>query len=214
MSDRIEFPEANIRTPKFKAIWPNIDKPNTRFNADGVYEVKGAFTEEEFEAIKTRLDKLLQQTVQEVHKVVPKAKKANVLTPYEEELDDNGDETGRYILKLKRNAAFKGRDGEMVHTVVQVFDPAGNRMKPVPGIGGGSTLLASFRAKGFYVPAIGIGVSLRLNAVQLLNLIPKGDGGGSAEDFGFGTDGESFVQEVDPDLISGSDGSDEDNEEF
>jgi hypothetical protein len=90
------------------------------------------------------------------------------------ETDDDGEETGNVILKLKQNASFKDKKtGEERHVFVALFDAAGkpiNREKTM--IYGGSVGIASFTTRPYLVDSTnGAGISLDMRAVQVLQLV-------------------------------------------
>ena len=77
---------------------------------------------------------------------------------------------------------------------VTVIDSQGKKIDP-PKIGSGSTLKMSVEVYTWCSPLQGFGYSLRLRAVQLLDLIEYGNGGNfgfSAEEDGYVGSGESL----------------------
>lgn len=100
--------------------------------------------------------------------------------PYtREQVDDEA--TGAIIFSFKMNATGKTKAGEVFTRQPAIFDAAGQPAKGLR-IGGGSTIRVSYELNPFYVPANGAGVSLRLYAVQVIELV---EFGGNAGYFGF-----------------------------
>ena len=66
----------------------------------------------------------------------------------------------------------------------------------------------------WYVPALGFGYSLRLRAVQVIELVEYSGGGGAdnAESFGFGEVKGGFVGETEEDNEEESEESEEENQ--
>ena len=114
--------------------------------------------------------------------------------PWDPEFDDEGEETGNYLVKTKcaaggvvKNGPKKGQDWEKV---VPLYDAAG---QPIIGnarkaltLWGGSELITEAEAFPFCAEGLKLsGISLRLLAVQVITAV-GGEGGGSAESHGFG----------------------------
>lgn len=207
-SDYIELPTAQMTTPVGVAIYPAITNPDTKFDDAGVFSVKLAYTPEQFAPLKAKLDKLLADTTQSCHKQRPKTKAAVIRVPYESELDDTGEQTGRIVINVKTKASGTRKNGLTWKFKLPVFDAHGNRIKEVPSIWGGSELAASFEARGYFVPSLGIGVSLKLNAVQLIKLVSGGTSV-SAEACGFGKVEGGYAADVE-ESFDAADTSDED----
>jgi hypothetical protein len=97
------------------------------------------------------------------------------------EVDSEGNETGMVEFRFKTNAQAN-INGEVRKFVVPLFDSVGNPVKCSPW--GGSQIRVNFSPIPFY-NAVGnglAGVSLRLNAVQVIKLV---SGSGDAKSYGF-----------------------------
>ena len=103
--------------------------------------------------------------------------------PFTDELDEDGKPTGNVILKTKLKSRVVKKDGTFFDQRPKVFDAKGVLISKVPQIGPGSTVRLSV-SFNLYNTAIGAGLSLRLEAVQLLDLIEKGSR--DAKGYGFG----------------------------
>jgi hypothetical protein len=115
--------------------------------------------------------------------------------PIKEELDEDDDPTGRIIVgPFKMRAKGITKDGREWERQCPVFDGAG---KPIDtekvSIWGGSIVNVCFYIDTFYTAALGAGVSLKLEAVQVLELRSGKDK--TAASFGFSTDGEGLSQD-------------------
>jgi hypothetical protein len=82
-----------------------------------------------------------------------------------------------------------------------VFDGKGQPIKVdlIPNIGGGSKLKLACDVNTWHVASVGVGLSLRLRGVQVIELVEYGDGevsasamGFDAEESGWVSGGESF----------------------
>jgi hypothetical protein len=136
------------------------------------------------------------------------AKKLQVHFPFESEYDDEGDETGRFIVKVKSNATVT--EGVTSAPRFSFFDAKGAQIKKYKGLKlwGGSQLRIEVMAKPYAMTATELaGVTLYINAVQIIQLQGGGGGGGDA----FGVEEDGFVME-EVESSMGGDDSEEDSE--
>ena len=179
--------EARFVTPIGIARFPWLTQADTRYNADGVYKVDLVLTEDEATPLIAKIDALWEDFRKTL--TGPKAKKAPLSLGYAEEYDDNDKPTGNYILKVKTNAMMKRKDGTSEHRRLVFVDSKAKEFTPEP-IWGGSKLKLNITAIPYDAGA-NLGISLKLNAVQVIELVSGGNGGGS---FGFGEE-DGFVNE-------------------
>lgn len=177
-------------TPKGIAIYPYLITPDVEYNADGEYKVKlrlkpeGNVTTANGKPLGT-VEDFLQEKAEEALEQMkadnPKVKNMKQADlPYEVD-----DETGDVLVNFKLRAVGKTRDGEVFTQSPMLFDKKG---KPFDGeqIWGGSTLKVSFEVIPFYTKLIGAGITLRLKAAQVVELVAGGAAG--AGDYGFGSE--------------------------
>lgn len=106
---------------------------------------------------------------------------------YTEEFDKETEEpTGNVIFKFKMKASGKDKKtGKPWSRKPTIFDAKGKPMNPVPSIWGGTTGKVSLEVGGYFVQGqVMAGISLSLNAVQIIDL--RSGGGGDAASHGFG----------------------------
>lgn len=179
-----------VASPKGIAKFPKLNTPDTKFKAEGEYSVKLLVDKAEAQPLIDKIEAEITKTFDETKAALVKdgkAAKAKGLKmadkPYRDDLDDEGNETGKVSFTFKSKASYV--KDEVTHKLnpPSLFDAAG---KPItgkrPDVWGGSVL----RCSGELIPfatAIGVGCSLRLNAVQIIELRTGGDR--SASDFGF-----------------------------
>lgn len=180
-----------ITTAALPVVFAWLDKPSTKFNEDGVYEVSVLMDKDAANALETEL----KDAFTEARKGFledPKANKKNskgklrkdyeLALPIRPDRDEEGNDTGSFIFKAKMPAKFKKDDGEEVHLKVPIFDAAGEKI--TPKVGRGSKVRVCFDARPFVMDATSTwGVSARLRAVQVIDLVEFGDG--SSDSFGF-----------------------------
>lgn len=177
-----------LTTPKGKAVYPHITQPDTKFNADGVYSTKLHVSEDDFNLF----SKGVQETVEREYDAECKAKGKQLRRAPSQPLRITED--GDFEIYAKQVAQRQTKKGLLEFTV-PVFDSKGKRISEVPNIGSGSELKLSVEVYTWYTDLQGFGYTLRLKAVQLLDLVEYSGGGNfgfDAEDGGYVSDGESL----------------------
>lgn len=170
MSDKVI-----MRTPKATAKYIHVTHPDTRFDEQGKYSVDLVLDAEKNEEHKKFLAELWALT---------KKKHPNGRPPFKPELDDGGNKTGNYLVKI--GSAYKPK----------VFDASGEIIPSDIIVGPGSELKVAFQPN--YYDGFGGGMNLYLKAVQVLSLVEGG--AGSAEAYGFDVNGSSASTEPDDNM--------------
>ena len=98
--------------------------------------------------------------------------------PYEEEVTEDGEETGKFIFKF-RQACTIYRKGEKDPFNLPIMDS--NRVPMSEPIYAGSKIVIKFSIKPWFVDSMGLGVSLRPQAVQVIELVSSTSGVNGAE---------------------------------
>jgi hypothetical protein len=182
-----------IKTPRGIAIWPKLNEPDFKFKDTGEFHTKLAFEADDPEVVAfiakleeardAEFDAQYNRLVEEKKlAVAKKLTKVEVATP--EVDDETGDETGRLILRVKMNHRVKSKkSGEDLELRPKYFNAKTERLENPPRIGGGS-LLRAFVIINPYLRDTDktVGVSLRLDAVQIIKLVTSG--GRSAAEYG------------------------------
>ncbi len=191
-----------IVTAPGRAIYPHLHAPDTKFDKAGVYSTKllqepSPARDSLVKQLETALAESLAKAKKEANDKKPgsgsKIKQADL--PWTEELDSEGNETGNLTFNFKLKASGKTREGVEFTQSPKLFDAKGTPLPQGTKIGGGSTVKVAFEINQFYTAAVGAGLSLRLKAVQVLDL--KTWEGGNAKSYGFGEE-EGFEQETMP----------------
>lgn len=166
-------------TPRGRAIFPYLNTPDTKFNAEGRYKVDLAVPAAIAEDLVAKIDDAHREAVEKARQENPKSKRIKEADlPYEE--DHERDEV---VFKFRMKASFRNKAGETVTMRPALFDAKGKPLPPDVKIGGGSILRVSFEPAPYYTALNGAGVTLRLKAVQVIEL--QTYGGASASAFGF-----------------------------
>lgn len=167
-------------TPTGIAMYPWLNKPDTKFDPDGLYHVNLKFEKEspELEFLLKDLEKMLDDYYQaacenpKYAKFKSKIQKADI---FEE------DDEGCKVLKFKQKAVIKSVKGTF-NAKIALFDSKGKPSKDT--VGGGSQIKVCFSAIPYFVPSTKtVGLTLRPVAVQIISL--QSINGSSAESYGF-----------------------------
>jgi hypothetical protein len=212
-----KYPSFN--TPKGAAVWPNLNAPDTKFKPEGEYTCKLAFDPnlpevqkmiEHFEKVR---DELFKHEIANAD--TPAKKKAlekyTVAPVFTEELDKEGDETGRILINFKMKASGTTKQGKAWTRKPGIFDSKGVEIKSPPTIGGGSILRVNCEFNAGPVPsAKTFYLSPKLVGVKLLELVTFG--AKTAKDMGFDEDeseGGYVADNLAPATFGGEDDADE-----
>jgi len=181
-------------TPAGIAVFPWITQPDTKFKAEGEYSTKLRLPKDEAGDLLALIEGAANEAFEDAKKHIEKEAKTpkdakirlsklkEPIIPFKTALDDEGNETDDVELVFKMKAYVVPKNGGKPFTQKpKVFDAKGKEMTGV-AIYGGSKIKVAFQLNPFYT-AIGAGVTLRLVAVQVLELVT---GGGNAGSFGFG----------------------------
>ena len=167
-----------LTTPLGTAVYPHLNEPDTKFEEDGIYSTTLKIEADVAESMIEKLETLYIAEYEKFCKEKKKPKLKQADRPWTEEYDDEGNETGNYLFRFKMKA--KTRKGIELRPVL--FD---SKCQPLhENIGGGSKMKVSYEPTCWLVPSLGVGISLRLRGVQVLELVEYG--GASASSLGFG----------------------------
>lgn len=192
-------------TPRGTASFVWLKQPDTKFKPQGEYTVTLTIPADEAQPLIDQLTPILKEALAEQQAAFearmdeakgPQKAKMKAKGPmkvgdfFTPAYDDDGNETGDVVFKFKMNGSYvkKNKDGseEVVKLIPQLFDAKGNKLKAVPNVGSGSILKVNFSPVSYYTDASHqAGITLRMNAVQIIDLVEFG-GGGNASSYGFG----------------------------
>jgi hypothetical protein len=197
-------------SPSGKSGFSHIVKPNTRFKADGEFSIDLILEGQEAEDFKAKLDDLAKTAIASMIDNEKDAKKRKALqsyatyTPYKQNTDKEGEDiAGEWVFKFKNAAKGKRRDQTTFEVTIPVVDA---KKQPIPDVklGRGSTVKVAFEFFPYAAAATKtVGISLRLKAVQVLDLKTFGPAGADA----FGEE-EGYTTEVEEPAVAGAANSD------
>lgn len=189
------------KTPKGVFRYTHLNKPDTRYDADGVFSVTVAFDKDEPRVQKmiAELDKAHAEAGEKGQELFdelkPAAKKklaqkkiteSMLMDYYEDELDEDGDPTGKILMRFKTKAQFTSKKtGKVVKKVVPFFDGKGEMIheKKRPLVYGGTIGAVDFGHSPVFIPSSGEAfLALYLNSIRISKLVTSGQTGGDWEE--------------------------------
>lgn len=190
-----------IVTKAGEAFYAHLREPEVYEGKELGYSIQLKLSKEDTDDLMTKLEAELEKAKSEMKL------KAGRKWSKEPFMGYKTDKDGDIVFKFKASTTIHTRSGEELSRTIAVFDAAG---KPIKGdnIGNGSIVKVAATIIPFHVSNAVNGLSLRLNAVQVLNLVEYGQGG-SAKSYGFGEE-EGYVCEEN--VVSADEA--EDNVEF
>lgn len=188
-------------SPKATFRYPKLNEPD--YGTDqypiegGAYSVQLVLPAEEAKVLIDKLQPIYDEAIAEGqvkfdNLPIAQRKKHGSMkeqTFYTEEYDKETEEpTGNVVFKFKMKASGKDKKtGKPWSRKPTIFDASGKPMINPPSIWGGTTGKVSFEVGPYFVQGqVMAGISLSLNAVQIIEL--RSGGGGNAGDYGFGAE--------------------------
>lgn len=215
--------KTELTTARGIAVFPQLNTPSTRFDANGVFECRLRYAADDafINTLREKAQKVIDAKFDEVVKQLNDEGKAGVAAKVTklpapvtvEEDQATGDETGFVTIKAKKTASgISKKTGKKWTSKPDIFDARGNLLKNPPAIGGGSEMKMNVELFGYYnAKDKQVGCSVRLNGVQVIKLVQYGarDAGG----YGFGAeeDGDD-LSGMEQDFADNNTGTDDDDD--
>jgi|GEM_PF-3246665 len=208
-------------TPATESLYPAVQRSVNKYNSEEqefrttlVFDANDPYVKEtDARFLALAKDELKKQAADAKPQKVAAMKKYAYASPFRPQVDEDGKETGKVLLNLKRPASVtRKRDGKVFNFTVKVFDSAGKPITKDIKIGSGTVMKASFEERPYVVHGTQkFGVSMQLQAVQIINLVEYVPGG-NADSFGFDSEEGGFVQENESDEFFGGSSESESQE--
>lgn len=192
------------------ARYPWLNKPDTKFNDRGVFKTDLELEPEVAGPILEILEKMQAAEFARAKKERKGKKVKEADLPIQPKLDEEGEETGTFILKTSTYASGKSKKtGEHWNRKLPLFDGAG---KPTHvRIGSGSEIIISVSVAAWTNAKGEVGVKFYLEAVQVIRVVAGS--GASADKFGFGAVEGAYTSDEATDDDVGSEEDDEGEED-
>ena len=165
-----------------KAIYPHLNKPDTRFQKEGVYKVT-------LELSPVNAKNLLKH-IDDGIKLATKDSKSNKTA----QLPYKTDENGNMQFNFKCKASGVSKTGQNWEQKPKVFDSKGTPISKDILVWGGTTMKVAYEIIPYSNNMLGSGVSVRLKAVHVHELVSGG--GASADSYGFKEEANGYVAET------------------
>jgi len=170
-----------IVTPIGIAQYPWLSSPDTKFSEVGDYKTNLILSKKDAQDVISMIDTAREESVKIGAEKSNGKKVKQADPPYYDEVDDDGKPTGNVVLKFKCKAKVTTKSGESFENKPTLFDAKGKPMTNV-NVWGGSELKVSAELIPYFTSMVGAGVSMRLRAAQIINLI---EGGSNSSGYGF-----------------------------
>lgn len=211
-----KFPQ--FTSPRGTFVFPRLTgDADTKYNAAGEYSTKLRFVagSDEANAMAAKLKPLHDAAVKagkaeyaKLNAAVQKKNPFKIVPFMNDELDkESGEPTGNVVFNFKMTASgVRKKDNKPWSRKPAMFDAKRAPLAKNVSVWGGSEGKVTFEVMSFFKAAVGAGISLRLQAAQIIVL--KSGGGKSASEYGFeeedGFDGASAnTTEDDAEQIGG-----------
>jgi hypothetical protein len=207
-------------SPKGVTKWITINTPDTKFKEEGEYRVTLLLKGKDAEKLQKQIDDTVAVAIAEAkanpdNKKHLKTIKASENMPYKPDTDKEGNETGFTAFTFKAKASGVNKKTKKTWNFKpRVFDAKGHPMNIEKiAVWGGSVVKVAYELSPYgitmYSPQMGVGVSLKLQGVQIIDL--KTGSGKDASAFGF-VEEEGYS--VDEPAETPAGGASADDEEF
>ena len=195
-----------ITTPLGRARYPWLTEPDTKFDPEGVFRVQLILNAKENEEFLDRLDAMADEAFEDAKEDLKEKKPQDVekvrrKDPYEYIYDDSGNKTKKVFVKFKMNHIITTDSGK-IELEPDLFDAKGKYIDLDDfNVTGGSEIRVNFTPRKYYMASNKLaGISLQLNAVQIVELAKRG---GDPDYYGFGEEEDGF--DVDEEVGGDSD---------
>ena len=175
--------------------YPRLNEADTKFNPSGEYNCRLILSEADAEALVEKLQPLHDEAVAagrakyDALPLITKKKKSFTEAPFLSEcVDDEGNANGEYELVFKMKASGQdAKTGEAWSRRPALFDADGDAIAKAPQIWGGTEARVSFTVMQYFMSSsCTAGISLKLEAVQIIKLVSGSNSKANGSVFGFG----------------------------
>ena len=175
----------NILVLEGTALWAKVFEPDTKFNPLGDFSINLQMPVADAAVMSEKLESMVQAEFKEAIEKDPRLKNTlstqEVCQPVYDR--DTGDDTGNVEFKFKLKAKVQKRDGTYYEQQPAVLDSKKVPMSKDTLIGNGSKVKVAFEPIPYVMSSTKkVGVSLRMKAVQVIDLVEYGNSATSVFD--------------------------------
>ena len=175
----------NILVLEGTALWAKVFEPDTKFNPLGDFSINLQMPVADAAVMSEKLESIVQVAFKEAIEKDPRLKNTlstqEVCQPVYDR--DTGDDTGNVEFKFKLKAKVQKRDGTYYEQQPAVLDSKKVPMSKDTLIGNGSKVKVAFEPIPYVMSSTKkVGVSLRMKAVQVIDLVEYGNSATSVFD--------------------------------
>ncbi len=173
-NDRKRFKQ--VVTPVGTAVWPSLTTPDYTYKAEGEYHTKLRVIASAAGALMEQIEAVHEEAIAAAKKETGKSKVKLAALPFKDELektedgDEEGEPTGYVLFKVKSTASGKTKEGREWKRSLTIKDAAGNDFTGV--VHRGSEIRMIISLKPYYTAALGAGVTLLIEKVQVIKAAP------------------------------------------
>lgn len=171
----------NYVTCKGKAIYPHLRTPDTFEGADLGFTIRLMPSVEDAQKFEEFLRKELDKAASLPEFAGKKLNDRNALIGMGETQE------GDTVFKFKTKSTYRTKSGDVMNRVIPIYDSQGKPLPKNVDVGHGSIVKVAYSIHPYYKTKTIKGLTLYLNAVQVLELVERSDER-SAESFGFGAE--------------------------
>lgn len=196
-ADRPQFPKTKaVTTPRARLLFPHVVEVDYGTDdypcKEGRFATSFLLTEADAAAFRAKLEPLYEHVTRcaeaEFNTLKPAQRKKlgdySIVELGEDDFDRDGNPTGLVSFRCKTGAFYEQRDGSRKQRVIPMFDGMAQRVTLGEDPGNGTEARLSVTPGYYFVNATGqAGLTLYLNAVQILKLVKRGER--DAGDYGF-----------------------------
>lgn len=152
-----------------EAVYPSLNKPETRFDENGIYKVTLKVAKQDASAMIDLFNKAIDDSLK-VAKEDNKGKPIKLAPkPYAVEGD-----WAFFKFKMKASGVSR-KTKQKFEQRPTLFDAKKNPLPNDKVVWGGSKIKVAFQLRPYFTPMLGAGVVSQLKAVQVIDLVEGGD---------------------------------------
>ena len=175
----------NILVLEGTAMWAKVFEPDTKFNPLGDFSINLQMPLADAAVMSEKLESIVQAEFKEAIEKDPRLKNTlstqEVCQPVYDR--DTGDDTGNVEFKFKLKAKVQKRDGTYYEQEPAILDSKKVPIGKDTLIGNGSKVKVAFEPIPYVMSSTKkVGVSLRMKAVQVIDLVEYGNSATSVFD--------------------------------